>query len=58
MKISSRQLIKEAVTKPAFVESLKIKYEADPDFIIKTQNKDGEEVIDINKDAVILINKF
>jgi hypothetical protein len=46
MKISSRQFIKEAVTKPAFVESLKIKYEAeaDPDFIIKTQNKNGEEI--------------
>jgi hypothetical protein len=58
MKISSRQLIKEAVTKTAFVESLKIKYEADTDFIVKTQDKNGEEVIDINKDAVILINKF
>ena len=58
MKISSRQLIKEAVTKPAFVESLKVKYETDQDFIVKTQDKNGEEVIDINKDAVILINKF
>jgi hypothetical protein len=26
--------------------------------VTKTQNKDGEEVISINKDAVILINKF
>lgn len=58
MKISSRQFIKEAVTKPAFVESLKVKYETDPDFIVKTQDKNGEEIIDINKDAVILINKF
>ena len=52
------QIIKEAVTKPAFIESLKIKYGEDPNFIIKTQNKDGEEIFDINKDAVILINKF
>ena len=58
MKISSRRLIKEAVTKPAFVESLKVKYGTDQDFIVKTQDKNGEEVIDINKDAVILINKF
>ena len=34
------QIIKEAVTKPAFIESLKIKYGEDPNFIIKTQNKD------------------
>ena len=52
------QIIKEAVTKPAFIESLKIKYGEDPNFIIKTQNKDGGEIFDINKDAVILINKF
>jgi len=58
MKISSRQFIKEAVTKPAFIESLKVKYGEDPNFVTKTQNKNGEEVININKDAVILINKF
>ena len=52
------QIIKEAVTKPAFIESLKVKYGEDPNFVTKTQNKDGEEVISINKDAVILINKF
>ncbi len=52
------QIIKEAVTKPAFIESLKVKYGEDPNFVTKTQNKNGEEVININKDAVILINKF
>ena len=54
MRISSRWIIKEALSKPAFIESLKMKYGNDPDFMIKEEGKEPA----ISKDAVILINKY
>jgi hypothetical protein len=54
MRISSRWIIKEALSKPAFIESLKMKYGNDPDFMIKEEGKEPAT----SKDVVILINKY
>ena len=58
MKISSREIVKRAVALQYFMDSLKKKWENDPDFMESKSNVSGESIKEIKREAIALISKF